>query len=328
MKCKICGNEYPAILQDCPFCAAENAREKQDNAESWPEWGDNTPAVKPKNGLHWFPSLLIAAVSCFLLLCILVYSLPNTNPSTWLTATLLYSLVGGLPLAIFYFVWFSLTNNRYGRKVIWKVFTCIQIIFFSLLFLLFPYLVTDMYNTPINPNLFIAIITLIFALILVTPLIKVVHEEAKAKKPAPAQVKHGSSVIPSNNSRAWLLAFLTAGIIIGVVIGASIDPIDRSSTIKYPGNGRSFSVNSVYLNLKKGHVFHAQDRCNVERELLGIDNGSYIEMSEYEAILRGFERCPNCYEYALSSDVISIEYSVDRIESTLDDLVEALGLYE
>lgn len=95
--------------------------------------------------------------------------------------------------------------------------------------------------------------------------------------------------------------------------------IDRSEPLKYKVSRR---VNTVYLNLKKGNVYHTSDFCLVEEELLGLSRKSFIEITEYEAVLRGFVKCPDCYNY--KSKLYDIQHTVDNIESTVDDIYKIL----
>lgn len=89
--------------------------------------------------------------------------------------------------------------------------------------------------------------------------------------------------------------------------------IDRSEQLKYKV---SRMVNVVYVNLQHGNVYHAWEWCNVEEELLGIK--SFIEITEYEAVLRGFIRCPDCMEIAKQSTLYSTSKTVDTIYYNMD----------
>lgn len=112
---------------------------------------------------------------------------------------------------------------------------------------------------------------------------------------------------------------LSVGLIVGFLLGVYAKPIDRIGAVRYPISNLPRDVKTVYVNIAKGNVFHKRKSCRTETSILGIDKNSYSEISEYEAILRGFERCPDCYEYATSSDVYGIEYSLQDIEDALKE---------
>lgn len=112
---------------------------------------------------------------------------------------------------------------------------------------------------------------------------------------------------------------LFVGLIVGFLFGVYAKPIDRIGAVRYPISNLPRDVKTVYVNISKGNVFHKRKSCRTETSILGIEKNSYSEISEYEAILRGFDRCPDCYEYATSSDVYGIEYSIQDIEDALKD---------
>ena len=89
--------------------------------------------------------------------------------------------------------------------------------------------------------------------------------------------------------------------------------IDRSEQLKYKVSRR---VNVVYVNLQHGNVYHDSKFCNVEEELLGIS--SFIEITEYEAVLRGFLRCPDCMAIAEQSTLYNVSDTVDKIYYNID----------
>lgn len=100
------------------------------------------------------------------------------------------------------------------------------------------------------------------------------------------------------------------------------DGIDRSETIKFPN--ATARVDQVYVCLKSGYAYHNSNTCSTEKELLGIDRKSFVEITEYEAIMRGFFECPDCSDRAEYADVLWI----DEIHSMLDDLYDAIFGYE
>lgn len=96
--------------------------------------------------------------------------------------------------------------------------------------------------------------------------------------------------------------------------------IDRSENLKYPMPKHGF-VTTVFLNLKHGNVYHERIRCDVEEILLGLDADDNIEMTKYEAVLRGFTKCPECTDLTDSS-LYNIESTLGSIEQVVDIIYE------
>ena len=108
---------------------------------------------------------------------------------------------------------------------------------------------------------------------------------------------------------------------------ASAQKIDRSTPLMYPVNNIGSKVDKVYVLLEKGYAYHNYHSCDTENKLLGTSRKSFVEMTEYEAILRGFFECPDCTDRAEDIDVLyvdDIKDTVDDIESMVEDIYNAL----
>ena len=319
MKCPICGNEYPSMMKECPFCSVEKAR-ANDNSDTGSISGSLHvhDSKQKKHGMHWFFALILSLLSLSLVFLIIAFSLNDYSSDSWAIAFIVYLLSLLLPSASFCSAWFCLTNKRYRMSFVWKSFSLICIILLSFLTALSPFLASSYCNSSSN-NTQSALALIIFIssfALLYAPHILIKRERKK---------RHETE-LPSDTDRAKSIGkqlapivVLFAGIAIGLFIGLSIDIVDRRSSLKYPNKDKYGRVSMVYVNTKKGNVFHSDSFCKLEEYLLGIDRNSFTEMSEYEAILRGFKRCPDCYKYATSSDVYGIEYSIQDIEDALKD---------
>lgn len=77
-------------------------------------------------------------------------------------------------------------------------------------------------------------------------------------------------------------------------------------------------MDEVKIHIRYGHAYHTQyGTCHeIEAEMLGINPKNYVVMTEYEAIQRGFFKCPDCLDSSRA-----IETTVeDAIVDTLTDL--------
>lgn len=335
MKCPVCGNEFPSIIKECPFCATEKARDKYiDIRESYrPNHPDSIDNV-PKQGMHWFFALIVCLVMLAGTAAFIVYLLFDVNPESWVESFLLLISAVGIPAFTFYWLWLYLTKKRYGRSLGWRVFCWLQIIGITATVSFCISVSGDYIPSSVEPDLLHLAAFIIVPLLAWAPYRSALKQSADSnltnleptitpeesinkqsiKKPYPIQGQQPITIKTSNKTSIILpICCIIAGIAVGFFAGVSINPIDRSNALKYPIQKKSFDVNVVYINVKKGNVFHESKRCRLEESLLGINKDSFIEISEYEAILRGFERCPSCYEYATSRDVSSIEYEIDDI---------------
>lgn len=315
MKCPICGNEYPSVIKECPFCSVEKER-ANDNSNTEPISGSlHVHDSKPqKHGMHWFFALILSFLSLSFVFLITVFLLKDYSSDSWVIVFIIFLLSLLLPSASFCSAWFCLTDKRYGMSSLWKFFTTIFIIVFSLLTAFSPFLASSYCNTSSND---IPVASLVFISSFV--LLSVPHILLKRgfQKKNESELSSDTARVKSTGKQLSQIVFLTIGIAIGIFIGLSMDTIDRRSSLKYQNKDKYGRVSMVYVNTKKGNVFHSDSFCRLEEYLLGIDHNSFTEMSEYEAILRGFERCPECYKYATSSDVYGIEYSIQDIEDAL-----------
>lgn len=90
--------------------------------------------------------------------------------------------------------------------------------------------------------------------------------------------------------------------------------IDRTPELKYDID---LFVNKVYLNIEKSNVYHNSKHCRTEEILIGVKYDSFIKMTEYEAVLRGFKECPDCRHDLEYGDLVDIENAVQEIQSIL-----------
>ena len=335
MKCPVCGNEFPSIIKECPFCATEKARDNYiDIRESYRPRPPHSVKYLPQRGVHWFRALIICFSTLVAIAACVIYLFDTVNPESWIECFLLTSSAFAFPSFLSYFLWLHLTWKRYRHSSIWKAFTILQIIVITAIICFCIFFAETYTASGIDPDF------LYLAAFVAIPLITYIPYKSALKRSLGSDVGTPNQIIPTEESQKddsavdnvapqaspksikttgeipviLSVCCIIIGIAIGLFAGLSIDQIDRSSTLKYPISKRSFDVNTVYINLKKGNVFHESKRCRLEESLLGISKDSFIEISEYEAILRGFERCPSCYEYATSSDISYLEYEIDNLK--------------
>lgn len=102
--------------------------------------------------------------------------------------------------------------------------------------------------------------------------------------------------------------------------------IDRSKSILYPISGASL-MNTVFVSIESGYAYHHSKRCTTETKILRLSKEDFTEITEYEALLRGYFECPDCSDdlkYYDVDEIDSISSTVDDIESDLNDLIDFL----
>ena len=121
--------------------------------------------------------------------------------------------------------------------------------------------------------------------------------------------------------------------VISILYGSSaVADILRTKEILFP-NFSGHKLSTVKVHLEYGYAYHYTDyfnRCRTELVLLGINSNEYTEISEYEAILRGFICCPDCeanktwdtLKSIASSIESSIEFELDTLETHIEDDIE------
>ena len=96
--------------------------------------------------------------------------------------------------------------------------------------------------------------------------------------------------------------------------------INRTTKELFPRDNHM--VDEAYVHLEKGNAYHLSRNCDTEKILLGIDYKEFTKMSEYEAVYRGFFKCPDC-EDLRKIDQYEIETIIE--EAIYDTLIELFG---
>ena len=93
------------------------------------------------------------------------------------------------------------------------------------------------------------------------------------------------------------------------------DKINRTANPLFPRDSRF--IEKAYVHLEKGYAYHISKHCDTEEQLLGLKWDALTEMSEYEAIYRGFFKCPDCAALR-TLDKYDIETIIeDTVESAI-----------
>lgn len=340
MICSKCGNEFPNVIKECPFCTTQQTRENYIDIRESYSYEQLTPKSS-KQGMHWFFALLIGLTTMLSLAICIFYFLSNVIAAKivqWIDVFLLGAGIFGVPTFACYYVWLRLTHKRYKNHFMWKCFSLLQTLLVTASICFTVFIAEQEFPLGINTKilyLLTFIITFSGAIIPYKYLSTYNTDNTFTKddpsnsleKTTRESLIQSSSNVPiasASSPRSFSktpiilsLCTLLLGIAIGFFSGVSFSPIDRNSTIKYPITKNSYAVDTVYVNLKSGNVFHKKASCRLEEQLLKVSNDLFIEISEYEAILRRFERCPSCYQYATSSDVYSLEYEIDDLIDTM-----------
>ena len=98
------------------------------------------------------------------------------------------------------------------------------------------------------------------------------------------------------------------------------DGVDRSTTWSYGTDLPSYSL--VYVDFENGFAYHDGKKCYDTSKIK--QESPTTEISEYEAIKRGFFSCPYCMDDGY--DMYGLESTVDDIKYNVDALMSALGL--
>ncbi len=70
------------------------------------------------------------------------------------------------------------------------------------------------------------------------------------------------------------------------------DKVNRTQEALFPRG--ILRIENAYVHLEKGYAYHFYQSCDAEELLLNLGWREMTEMSEYEAIYRGFFKCPDC----------------------------------
>lgn len=87
----------------------------------------------------------------------------------------------------------------------------------------------------------------------------------------------------------------------------SLGSINRGK-ISLPNNGEYSRATMVTVNLQKGIYYHTHKRCQAMEwlELSWDYQSEFVEMTIYEAELRGFQKCPEC-------DYRNVDKKIDEV---------------
>lgn len=115
--------------------------------------------------------------------------------------------------------------------------------------------------------------------------------------------------------KAICMAILVACVLFLSGFGFFKDDVNRTQNALFPRD--VLGVEEAYVHLEKGYAYHTFQFCDTEESLLGLKWDGLTEMTEYEAIYRGFFKCPDCASLRTLD-----QYDIETIiEETVEEAV-------